>query len=174
MAMPAPVVAGAAELSAWTGGPRPEFTLPALNGAAVTLGAQHGDAVLVHFFATWCEPCREELPALARLAQRSRIVVVPIATDESDVRVRRFVEATAVKMPVLLDRDRAVAKAWKVSILPTTFVLNSKLEPKLVVESDYAWDRVDPIELIDSISSSSGRLQPQRRQTVREDDNVFQ
>jgi hypothetical protein len=46
--------------------------------------------------------------------------------------------------PILLDRDRAVAKAWNVATLPTTFVLDGSLQPKFVVEADFAWDTIDP------------------------------
>jgi peroxiredoxin len=160
--------AGAAEFTALPGGPQPTFTLLAIDGAQVALGAQHGDAVLVHFFATWCEPCREELPALTRLSERGGVTVLAISVDEPDTRVQRFVQTTPVKFPVLLDRDRAIAKAWKVSTLPTTFVLDSKLQPRLVVETDYAWDAVDSKTLIDSMSAAGG---PNRQQQSLREDN---
>lgn len=118
--------------------------------------------MLVHFFATWCEPCREELPALVRLAKRGApaLTVVAISVAEVDSRVQRFIEPMAVSFPVLLDRDRAVAKAWRVSSLPTTFVLNGRLEPKLVVETDYAWDTIDPRQLIARVSRGDAQQQP--------------
>ncbi len=164
----------AAALTAWTGGAQPSFTLPAMTGTSVTLAAQHADAVLVHFFATWCEPCREELPALMRLSQRGgpSLTVLAISVAEPDARVRRFVETNALKLPILLDRDRAVAKAWKVSILPTTFVLDSTLRPRLVVEGDYAWDSVDPKSLIDAHSAQRGPHQRQDQRSLREDDHA--
>lgn len=55
------------ELQPWTGGPQPTFSLDDLSRRPVSLGDARGDIVLVHFFATWCEPCRDELPALHRL-----------------------------------------------------------------------------------------------------------
>ena len=92
--------------------------------------AQHGRVVLVHFFATWCEPCREELPALRRLVERAvRQPVTVLAISVAEVPMRacaRFIESTPVNFPVLLDQDRAVAKAWDVYTLPTTFVLDPK------------------------------------------------
>ena len=51
---------------------------------------------------------------------------------------------TPINYPVLLDRDRAVTRAWKVGTLPTTFVLDADLRPRLVVEAEFAWDRIDP------------------------------
>jgi peroxiredoxin len=135
----------ASELQAFTGGERAAFVLPDLNGADVTLRSQHGSMVLVHFFATWCEPCRDELPALRRLVARSAdigVTVVAVSVAEVDERVRRFFETMPVNFPVLLDRDRAVAKAWEVSTLPTTFVLDRTLTPRLVAEGEFAWDGI--------------------------------
>jgi thiol-disulfide isomerase/thioredoxin len=138
-----------AELQRWTEGPQPTFTLPDTRGADVALESGRGHTVLVHFFATWCEPCREELPALNRLSARAngKLKVIAISVAEVDLRVRRFIETTPVNFPVLLDRERAVAKSWKVSSLPTTFILDADLRPRLVVESDFAWDTVDPAKL---------------------------
>ncbi len=126
---------------------RPAGLFPAeYCGRGYRLETARGHVVLVHFFATWCEPCREELPALNRLAARAdgSVKVLAIAVADADRSVQRFFETTPVDFPVLLDRDRAVAKAWNVTTLPTTFVLDASLQPKLVVETDYAWDSLDP------------------------------
>jgi peroxiredoxin len=145
------------ELQRWTGGDQPVFTLPDTAGADVALAAVGGQIVLVHFFATWCEPCREELPALNRLTTRANgnVKVLAISVAEVDLRVRRFIETTPVSFPVLLDRERAVTKAWNVSTLPTTFVLDANLHPKLVVETDFAWDIIDPTKLSDALAKQS-------------------
>jgi peroxiredoxin len=144
-----PSRAETAELQRWTVGAQPIFSLPNTTGANVALETARGHVVLVHFFATWCEPCREELPALNRLAARAggSVKVLAIAVADADQRVQRFFETTPVDFPVLLDRDRAVAKAWNVMTLPTTFVLDATLRPRFVVESDYTWDTLDPKEL---------------------------
>ena len=150
----------ASELLPWTDGPKPAFVLQNLGGADVNLESYRGRVLLVHFFATWCEPCREELPALSRLIERAggtKIAVLAISVAEVDLRVRRFMETMPVKFPVLLDRDRAVTKAWDVSALPTTFVLDENLQPKLLSESDFAWDSVEPGKLIDMIAAHGGK-----------------
>jgi peroxiredoxin len=135
----------------WTTGRQPMFTLPNTSGADVSLDSRHGQIVVVHFFATWCEPCREELPALNLFATRANgtVKVLVISIDSS---VRRFIEATPVDYPVLLDRDRVVAKAWKVSTLRTTFVLDADLRPRLVTETEFAWDKVDPGKFADIVT----------------------
>ena len=153
-ASPLRAVAITAELQPWTQGPQPSFTLPNISGADVALDSERGHVVLVHFFATWCEPCREELPALNRLAARAKstVKVLAISVAGVDLRVRRFIETTPVNFLVLLDRERAVTKSWKVSALPTTFVLDANLAPRLVVETEFAWDSVNPGKLTDTLS----------------------
>lgn len=139
-----------------TDAPKPLFNLDDLNQQPVSLADQRGEIILVHFFATWCEPCREELPALNRLAARSdpaKLRVLIISVAEVDVRVRNFVEKLPVNFPVLLDRDRSVAKSWNVSALPTTFILDRTLKPRLVIERDYDWDRLDVGQILKSFGS---------------------
>ncbi len=123
----------------------PVVVLPVLDGPVFDLGRLRGEVVLVHVFATWCEPCREELPALSRLAERyaGRLTVIGIDVGEVDVRVRRFFAELPVSFPILLDRDRAVSRAWSVSALPTTFVLDRALVPRLRAVGDVAWDAPD-------------------------------
>jgi peroxiredoxin len=150
-----PLCAEAAELQRWRGGAQPVFSLPNTAGADVALQVARGHVVLVHFFATWCEPCREELPALNRLTARAggNVKVLAIAVADADRSVQRFFATTPVDFPVLLDRDRAVAKAWNVATLPTTFVLDGSLQPKFVVETDFAWDTVDPAKLSSALDA---------------------
>jgi thiol-disulfide isomerase/thioredoxin len=112
------------------------------------LRQQGGRVVLVHFFATWCEPCRDELASLASLARMPGVqppLILAINVAEVPARVRRFLEGTAIDFPVLLDSDRAVTKAWGVYALPTTFVLDRDLVPRLMVEGDLDWTNEDVV-----------------------------
>ncbi|MEP9378180.1 TlpA disulfide reductase family protein [Aquabacter sp. CN5-332] len=130
-------------------GPAPDFTLDRLAAEQappekIQLADLRGRIVLVHFFATWCEPCREELPALARFAERFAgrpVVIIAVDVEEVDARVRRFLAETPVPFAVLMDRDRAVTKAWQVSALPSTVVLDADLRPRFMAEGDVDWDR---------------------------------
>jgi thiol-disulfide isomerase/thioredoxin len=132
------------------------FTLPDLAGAPLSLEAQRGRVVLVHFFATWCEPCRAELRSLSRLMQGPlgpRVAVVAVNVAEVPVRVRRFLDAAPVAFPVVLDADRAVTRAWGVGTLPTTVVLDKVLQPRLLVEGDLDWERPDVQAALDAVGA---------------------
>lgn len=161
------VPARAAELQRWTEGELPFFILPTTDAAQVALSSLRGSVVIVHFFATWCEPCRAELPRLNRLIKRSRtsVKVLAIAVADSDAGVRRFLTTAPVMFPVLLDRDRAVTRLWLVYSLPTTFLLNADLKPRLAVDGAFAWDSVDIRKLIDAISAGDRRQLQTQAQT---------
>jgi peroxiredoxin len=140
------------EAPPWTDG-KPSFVLDDLTGARHDLSDSSGRLVLVHFFATWCEPCREELPALQRLLERSResgLAIFAVSVGEPDARVRRFFEPMPTNFPIVLDRDRAASKTWRVQMLPTTYVLDRELKPRLVVEGEFHWDRVTGEQLLDT------------------------
>jgi thiol-disulfide isomerase/thioredoxin len=141
-------------------GDKPPFTLSDTDNTSFALMAQRGRTVLVHFFATWCEPCREELPALSRLVERARdhkLSVVAISVAEVPVRVQRFLGDMPVNFPVLLDQDRAVAKSWDVSALPSSFILDADLKTRFAIERDYDWDRLDLATLLEDISREDRR-----------------
>jgi peroxiredoxin len=164
-------------LRSWNGGNLPSFILQSSSGTHIALEDARGRAVLVHFFATWCEPCKEELPALDRLANRAAgtATVIAISVAEVDMRVRRFLETMPLAFPVLLDRDRAVAKTWNVSVLPTTFVLDATLHPRAVVELDFPWDDVDVKELTGMSTAdptSPPRLEIRPIPRTQEDDHA--
>ncbi|WP_170149829.1 TlpA family protein disulfide reductase [Rhodoplanes roseus] len=128
----------------WSGGTPPGVALDTLAGDRIDLASLHGRPVLLHFFATWCEPCRDELSGLRDFALRNdHLTVLAVDVGEVDLRVRRFVTAIGWTAPVLLDRDRAVARGFGVAALPTTIALDAALRPRLVAEGDLDWR--DPV-----------------------------
>ncbi|MGU3492815.1 TlpA family protein disulfide reductase [Xanthobacteraceae bacterium A53D] len=135
----------AAALAPFTAQLPPLPPLPELNGGPLDPATLKGRVVLVHFFATWCEPCREELPALSRLAadEADRLTVLAVNVAEVDVRVRRFFESLPVSFPIVMDRDRAFTRSWNISALPSTVVLDPQHRPRLRAVGEVGWDAPD-------------------------------
>jgi len=116
-----------AELRAWQGAQPPGFALQDLEGRTHRLADYRGRVVLVNFWATWCEPCRAEMPSIERLraalADRPfSVLAVNLAEPRS--RIEKFLAVMPLGFPVLLDRDTAVAKAWRARILPATYLVD--------------------------------------------------
>lgn len=121
----------------------PEFTLKDMNDKAVSLSPLKGNVVLISFWATWCPPCRDEMPSLNRLYREFRnrgLAIVAVSTDRSASPVKDFLGKTPVDFPVLMDSDSKVARQFKVFSLPTTFLLdrNGVIVQKYLGEEE--WD----------------------------------
>jgi thiol-disulfide isomerase/thioredoxin len=115
---PAPVV----------GAPAPGFLLSDLRGQPFELSGQRGTAVLLNFWATWCEPCREELPLLDRIAQKysASLIVVGVETGEPQSEVQAYVESLSLaSMTILPDPLFSARDLYLVRGLPTSFFIDS-------------------------------------------------
>ena len=106
----------------------PRFTLPDLAGKPVRLDDFLGKkAVLINFWATWCEPCREEMPTLERLSveRRASLAVLGVSLDGvGRDRVRAFVRELGVTFPILLDPGATVARQYRIRALPTSYIVD--------------------------------------------------
>lgn len=105
-------------------GQAPPFKLPSIDGQEKTLEEFKGKPILLHFWATWCPPCREEMPVFQKLYNElntSGLVIIGINVGESPEIVKNFVRETGVTFPILLDERGEIANMYKVRGLPTTF-----------------------------------------------------
>jgi peroxiredoxin len=139
--------AGAADLKAWTGGPAPGLELRELDGRGHRLADYRGKVVLVNFWATWCAPCREEMPSMQRLRERLAgrpFVVLAVNLDEPEARIRTFLSQMKVDFTVLLDPGKKAASAWGARILPASFVIgpDGRIRYSVVGELDWSHDPV--------------------------------
>ena len=105
-----------------------DFTVPTPDGASLTLAGYRGRVVLLNFWATWCVPCREEMPAMERLSQRFRdrgLVVLAISVDApGSPAVVPFAKELGLTYPIGLDPKMALARQYGVRGLPASFLLD--------------------------------------------------
>jgi len=135
----------AAELEPQSPKPIPVFHDTALKAF---FAQSKNSPVIVTFWASWCEPCRDEMPALQNLAERwqSRgLEVITIAVADTPERASNFLMKIQAKLPLIHDPEQRIAQSWGVYMLPVTFVLNR--QHRIVASSRGAieWDTA-PVE----------------------------
>ena len=127
----------------WPAGkPANAFELDSLGGATVSLASLRGRPLLLNFWASWCEPCRAEMPSLELLEARhaaAGLKVLAINFRETDGTVKRFVDQTGLALTVLRDRDGGVARDYGVKIYPTTVAIDRAGRARFSVTGEIDW-----------------------------------
>lgn len=106
----------------------PDFALRTLEDQEIRLAALRGRPVLINFWATWCEPCRAEMPAIRAISRRYEadgLVVLLVNNRESSERISAYLQEVPVDGPVLLDADGAVHARYRVQAMPTTYFIDA-------------------------------------------------
>ena len=147
LALVATTAGAAGTMKPWSGGATPPLVLRDLQGKEHTLADYRGKVVVLNFWATWCDPCREEMPAMQRLQDKlaGKLAVLAVSYGEGPPRIKDFLSRVPVRFTVLLDRDTAAATAWKVKVLPTTLVIDPDQKIRYVAVGDIGWD-TPPVE----------------------------
>lgn len=140
----------------WPQGKRvPRFDVTRLDGSAWRLDEQRGRVVLANFWATWCEPCRAEMPSLVRLARERAadgLMVVAVNYREAVPAIERFVAQVGLEgLVVLRDRDGAAAAGWTPRIFPSTVVFDRRGRPTGVLVGEFDWQGSDARALVDPL-----------------------
>jgi thiol-disulfide isomerase/thioredoxin len=148
-------LAGSRELSPYSIQPGSAvFDLPDLQGKQHTLEDYRGQVVLVNFWASWCPPCIQEMPALKRLRQKLNgqpFEILSINVGEQKYKVWKFVKLVNFDLPVLLDTRKDTFNAWDSSVLPTSFLLDKQGSVRYRVQGDTEWDSENVSALIEAL-----------------------
>lgn len=119
----------------------PSIAFPFLGGGMATFDALAEVPVIVAFWASWCAPCRVELPALAEFRRRRGVGVLAVNAGEAEARILQFLQKTGLQdLPILLDPDRKAMAAWRVTALPTAYVVGSDRRIRYAVVGDIDWN----------------------------------
>ena len=135
----------------------PEFILKDMNGRPFSLSSLKGKAVLINFWATWCPPCRSEMPSLNKLHKEygsGGLVVLAVSTDKTSSGVRDFLSKHPVDFAVLMDSDSKVSRQFKVFSLPTTFLLDKSGVIRQRFLGEEEWDSLAMREKITTLLNS--------------------
>lgn len=120
--VPSPVSAAGQSAAA-----APDFALPERAGGEVSLAGLKGDVVLINFWATWCGPCRKEMPVLEQIYRRYKslgFTLLAVNVEEDSEGAVRWLEQVPVSFPVLFDRDSRVSKLYDVTAMPSTVIVD--------------------------------------------------
>jgi len=132
--------------SAWpTNTPTPLLEAVDMQGKVWSKAELLGHTVVLNFWATWCAPCKEELPTLQTLhdISDSSTLVLSVNVREPALRVARYVQATGLTFPVMLDSKGELAKRWGVTVFPTTVLIAPDGQARWRVMGDVDWSGHD-------------------------------
>ncbi|HSI51381.1 MAG TPA: TlpA disulfide reductase family protein [Ideonella sp.] len=121
------LLASLAQAAPTPNAPAPDFTLRTTEGRNLRLQEQRGQVVLLNFWATWCAPCREEMPQLGKLYERYQgagFQLLGVNVDEDPAAAAALAQKLGVKFPVLLDSAKQVSKLYELNSMPSTVLID--------------------------------------------------
>ena len=133
----------------------PAFSLPRLDGEPTELAQFRGKFVLVNFWATWCPPCLQEMPAMEASFQRYSdhdFIILAVSSDrEGAAVVRPFIDKLGVTFPILLDTDQRVSTQYGATNLPVSFLLDRQGQVIAGSQGARDWSSAAAISLLDEL-----------------------
>ena len=138
------VVAGLLAINA-SANPAPDFTLPSSTGENVRLAEQRGQVVMLNFWASWCGPCRQEMPLLEEMSKRysaAGFVLYGVNVEEDNTDAKKLIKQLGVTFPILYDTESKASSLYNVDAMPTTVVIDKKGVIRFVNRGYKAGDEV--------------------------------
>jgi len=133
----------------------PDFVIEKLEGGKTSLAEHKGKLVLLHFWATWCMPCRVEMPGLESVWQQYKdkgLVILAASVDEgSKGRVEKYKQIFELSFPILLDPESEVNDLYKVSNMPTSILIDAEGEIVSYVSGTVDWLDAETISLLEEL-----------------------
>jgi thiol-disulfide isomerase/thioredoxin len=136
------------------GSPAPALQLSDIDGEPFDLRELSGKWVFVHFWASWCGPCRREMPTVQHMAEIMKdtpLKIVLVNTAETEDTVFTFMGITAPDLNTLLDRDGLVTERWQPRGLPSTFLVNPAGQLRYLALGGRKWDKLEYINFLQHI-----------------------
>ena len=146
--------AQARELKPYQGGATPPLALKDLSGKTHKLEDYRGRVVLVNFWASWCPPCRAEMPSMQRLKEKmagKAFTILAVDMGEPAAVVNTYLKEIHTDFSILLDTDGHALKAWKVFAFPTSYVIDSKGQIRYALFGPVEWDEADTVQKISDL-----------------------
>lgn len=146
----------AGELKPYKGEPKPPpLTLPDLSGKMRSLDSFKGNVVLVNFWATWCPPCRIEMPSMWRLKNKLKkrpFEILAVDMGEEKIIIRAFMPDEMERdFVVLMDIDGKALKEWKIFAFPTSFLIDKKGLIRYALYGALEWDRPEQLKIVEML-----------------------
>lgn len=136
----------------WKESTTPSLSLKDLGGRAHSLAEYRGNVVLVNFWATWCEPCRDEMASMQTLRQRLAdrpFAILLVNYGESRARVGEFVTRQGLGGgPILLDPNHDAPRAWRVRVLPSSFLVGADGRVRYSVIGEVDWASLAAVNIV--------------------------
>jgi len=107
--------------------PAPDFTLPARDGGKIHLGDLRGQVVMINFWATWCGPCRQEMPLLEQIHEKYEplgFTLLGVNVEPDSKEAQAWLAKMGVTFPILFDRDNAVSSSFGVEAMPSSVLID--------------------------------------------------
>ena len=132
-----------------------DFTLPDLNGNMTSLKDYRGKVVMLNFWATWCPPCRREMPSmenLYKIIDKNKIDIAAVNIQEKKKTVSDFVSKNNYTFPVLVDEEGKAASIYQIRSIPTTFIIDKKGYIRAMITGSIEWDEKEIISIFNKLA----------------------